>query len=162
MATEESMVVTERQHELIIEDMQILMPNFVEFVEDVLEQFINENPEVTKIFGWVNDNRTGTEQRSHPRFKNHARAIGTALTECLRDLNGIKQHEEKLSYLGSLHNKKKVQYHFYEKLGQCIVNQVENRVGSNWNAEKKLAWKKAYEIITFYMIVRFWMGNYGV
>ena len=38
MATEESMVVTERQHELIIEDMQILMPNFVEFVEDVLEQ----------------------------------------------------------------------------------------------------------------------------
>ena len=38
MATEESMVVTARQQELIIEDLKTLTSNYTEFLEDVLEQ----------------------------------------------------------------------------------------------------------------------------
>ncbi|XP_075255803.1 uncharacterized protein LOC142348368 [Convolutriloba macropyga] len=162
MATEETMKVTDEQNTIILEDVQSLLPCYEEFVEDVLEQFMNENTEVSKMFSWADDDKNGTDQRQHPRFKRHAKAIGTALCQCLSDLNGIKQHEERLNFLGNLHNKKNVQYHYYEKLGGCIVQQVEQRVGpSKWDEERKNAWVKAYEIITFYMIVRFWMGNYG-
>jgi len=162
MATEESMRVTEEQNKIILEDVQQLLPYYKEFVEDVLEQFMNENSEVSKIFTWADDNKNGTDHKEHPRFKLHAKAIGVALNQCLSDLNGIKRHEQRLNYLGSLHNKKKVQYHFYEKLGACILCQVEKRMGAaKWTEERMEAWKKAYQIITFYMIVRFWMGTYG-
>ena len=80
----------------------------------VVFRFMNENDEVPKIFSWADSNKNGTEQRSHPRFKNHAKAIGVALSDCLGDLNAIKKHEERLNFLGATHNKKKVQYHFYE------------------------------------------------
>ena len=80
----------------------------------VVFRFMNENDEVPKIFSWADSNKNGTEQRSHPRFKNHAKAIGVALRDCLGDLNAIKKHEERLNFLGATHNKKKVQYHFYE------------------------------------------------
>ena len=52
-------------------------------------------------------------------------------------------------------------FFIFQKLGGCIVNQVEKRISDKWDEERKQAWEKAYEIITFFMIVRFWMGNFG-
>ncbi|XP_063721389.1 uncharacterized protein LOC134847992 [Symsagittifera roscoffensis] len=149
MATLESMQVSEEQQSLIMEDVQVLLPNYDDFVEDVLQQFMEENPETFQIFPWADASKTAKEMRSHPRFKSHAKSIGKVISDCLVDLNGVKKHEPKLSSLGAMHTKKKVPTELFGKLGGCILTQVVKRVSeAKWSEEKKEAWLKAYGIIT--------------
>ncbi|XP_075240061.1 uncharacterized protein LOC142335448 [Convolutriloba macropyga] len=158
MTTHENMKITDEQNKIILEDVQRLLPNYDEFVEDVLEQFMNENEEVPKMFSWADGYKTGTEERSNPKFKKHAKAIGTVLSQCLVDLRGIGKYEQAINQLADKHNKKNVQSYHYEKLGGCILQNIEKRLGPTvWDEERKQAWVAAYNLIIFNMMFGFWL-----
>ena len=71
-------------------------------------------PGVNKTFSWADPHISAEEHRNRPGFRKHVKAIGEVWVTCMGNLEDIDQQQGRLKGLGGLHNKKNVQFHYYE------------------------------------------------
>ena len=71
-------------------------------------------PGVKQTFSWADSSISAEEHRDKPGFREHVAAIGKVYVECLGNLENIDLQKSCLERLGSIHNRRNVQFHYYE------------------------------------------------